>query len=130
MTTFGLGRYPEKMSYLLILVNFILRWYKRLYQMDITQSQLKELFHYSPGTGQFYRKTSTNSCARIGDKAGSVRSGYIVIGICGKSYLAHRLAFLYMQGEMPPEQVDHINHIRDDNRWLNLREASHENHGK
>jgi len=39
------------------------------------------------------------------------------------------LAWLYVYGTMPKEQIDHINHVRDDNRIINLREVTHsENH--
>jgi hypothetical protein len=51
-------------------------------------------------------------------------NGYITIGFKYKHYLAHRLAFLYMTGQWPKEQLDHINGIRDDNKWANLREAT------
>ncbi|MCS5736858.1 HNH endonuclease, partial [Herbiconiux daphne] len=60
----------------------------------------------------------------IGDTAGYIRSdGYIGIGVDGDEHLAHHLAFLYMTGSIP-EFVDHANHIRHDNRWVNLRECS------
>ena len=67
---------------------------------------------------------------KVGDVAGWRNpTGYIRMKVGGKLYLAHRLAFLYMTGKWPEDQVDHINHIRDDNRWCNLREVSHqENH--
>ena len=42
----------------------------------------------------------------------------------GKTYREHRVVFLYMTGEWPALQVDHINQIKDDNRWCNLRNVS------
>src|SRR4029077_7435541 len=36
----------------------------------------------------------------------------------------HRLAFLWVNGEWPREEVDHVNRVKDDNRWANLREAT------
>lgn len=47
--------------------------------------------------------------------------GYVAIWFQGRIHLAHRLAFLYMEGEFPPDQVDHINGVRTDNSWPNLR---------
>lgn len=50
-------------------------------------------------------------------------NGYILIYYKGKMLQAHRLAYV-IQGLEPPPQVDHINGIKDDNRWVNLRPAS------
>jgi Demerecviridae HNH endonuclease len=72
---------------------------------------------YDPETGIFRWPN--------GRVAGSyTNNGYIFIGVYGLRFLAHRLAWLYMTGEWPKEQIDHINRSRSDNRWCNLREAS------
>ena len=89
----------------------------------LTQARLKEVLHYNPDTGAFTWLKSRRS-DMIGKKAGyKVSTGYIHIEIASQSYKAHRLAFLYMVGDIP-KYVDHINHNRDDNSWLNVREAS------
>jgi hypothetical protein len=49
--------------------------------------------------------------------------GYRAIRVGDKAYLEHRLAYLFMTGEVPDE-VDHENHDRADNRWTNLRDAT------
>jgi len=91
----------------------------------ITQSELKELFDYDKDSGLFTRVKNQGSRGKIGDIAGSKRNtGYIAIKAKGKQYQAHRLAWLYMTGEFPEYDIDHINHVRDDNRWENLREAT------
>jgi hypothetical protein len=54
--------------------------------------------------------------------------GYWVIGIAGKLYKAHRLAWLYVYGDLP-EYLDHINRNRTDNRISNLREATKPQNG-
>lgn len=88
---------------------------------NITQSYLKELFHYCPNTGVFTRRVSVNNRARKGDIAGSLGNhGYLSIRIQGNSYLCHRLAFLYMVGVWP-DVVDHIDRDRQNNSWNNLR---------
>ena len=91
----------------------------------LTAERLRELFHYDPLTGVFTRLVSTASNARAGDVAGTLMQiGYLLIGIQGKSYLAHRLAWLFVHGEWPKDQIDHINRDRTDNRICNLREAT------
>lgn len=96
----------------------------------VSYARAAELLEYNPETGEFTWKVYLD-CARrrhgmSGKKACSVNAdGYISIMIDGRNYPAHRLAFLLVTGYFPDKQVDHINHIRDDNRWENLREFDH-----
>jgi hypothetical protein len=96
----------------------------------ISQEELKEVLEYNPDTGLFTWIKSNGNHLKVGDVAGSRRNdGYIVIIIKGKSYKAHRLAYLYMIGNFPENSIDHINHIKDDNRWVNLRAATSAQNG-
>jgi HNH endonuclease/AP2 domain len=52
------------------------------------------------------------------------KSGYMRLRFDGKLVAAHRLAFLFMTDAWPPEDTDHINGVRHDNRWANLRAVS------
>lgn len=91
----------------------------------ITQNILKTQLNYDPLTGIFTRLVSNNFKCKVGEVAGSLTNkGYISIWICGKSYMAHRLAWLYIHGYMPSDCIDHINGVTNDNRLINLREAS------
>lgn len=92
---------------------------------NLTQARLKELLHYEPETGIFTRRVSTGNQVKAGAVAGGLKlNGYVQITIDGKGYLAHRLAWFYTEGYFPEHDVDHVNRIRDDNRRINLREAS------
>lgn len=92
----------------------------------ITAQSLREVLHYDPETGTMTWLVKTRSpWQRLNGPAGTPMSnGYRQVTINQKHYLTHRLAWLYMAGEWPPEQVDHINGKRDDNRWSNLRLAT------
>jgi hypothetical protein len=90
----------------------------------LTIEQLKEVLEYNPDTGLFTWLKSNGRRAKVGNVAGCKNKGYIVIKINRKRHLAHRLAYLYMAGNFPENLIDHINHIRDDNRWTNLRDAT------
>ena len=88
----------------------------------ITQDELKSVLTYDENTGIF-RWKEDNKFSRIksGTKAGFIHvHGYVKICINRKSYMAHRLAWLYVYGYMP-ETIDHINRIRYENQISNLR---------
>lgn len=95
---------------------------------DLSREILKLHLNYDPLTGIFTRKISLKSSIKIGDIAGThCGKGYRKIAVTGKIYTAHRLAWLYVYGEFPKQMIDHINGIKDDNRFANLREASGSN---
>lgn len=99
----------------------------------ITQSVLKSLVSYDPETGLFtwLSRPETDRFDRAwnarfaGTEAGSLAAhGAIVIRVLGERYLAHRLAWLYVHGEFPREEIDHLNGDATYNALANLREAS------
>lgn len=91
----------------------------------IAQARLKEILAYDPSTGQFVWLMNRGRRYAIGSVAGSVGTkGYRSIKLGGKAYKAHRLAWAYMTGRWPQNQIDHINAVKDDNRWCNLRQAT------
>lgn len=105
---------------------------------ELTQEYLKSILHYNPDTGVFiwkvniYSGMNYNIChIKFGDIANSISShGYIRISINKKRYQAHRLAWLYVYGEFPKDQIDHVNHIKTDNRIANLRCVSSQENNK
>ena len=93
--------------------------------MELSQGQLKELLNYNPETGIFTWNINVRYDVKPGAVAGCKnKEGYTVIKIHNKSYKAHRLAFLYMEGYLPENQVDHIDRDRKNNKWCNLRHVS------
>lgn len=94
-------------------------------KQNLTQSRLKELVHYDPLTGVFTWLVALSNRVKVGDVIGCLNGeGYLYGRVDGPLYLIHRLAFLYITGAFPPEDVDHENHDRADNRWTNLRHAT------
>ena len=91
----------------------------------ITQQRLKELLRYDSETGVFHWLVNRGKNGTKNKLAGSrLTEGYLVITIDGRSYIAHRLAWLYVYGVWPTSGLDHINRVHDDNRITNLREAT------
>ena len=92
--------------------------------MPITQKRLKEVLDYDPETGIF-TWIADHYSSKAGNQAGTPNGrGYIRVGIDGRRYCAHRLAWLFVTGEFPKNQIAHRNLIKSDNQWNNLREAT------
>jgi hypothetical protein len=87
---------------------------------SLTQQRLKEVLNYDAESGVFTWAIDRVNAPK-GKKAGCFDGhGYVVISVDGVKYMAHRLVLLYVDGTFPAE-VDHQNHVRDDNRLINLK---------
>lgn len=90
----------------------------------LTAEELRSCLFYCPATGIFTWKSERGGMVS-GSRAGNLHpGGYIRITIAGRTYFAHRLAYLYVLGRWPRNSVDHRDGDRSNNRWNNLREAT------
>lgn len=88
----------------------------------ITQQEIRTLMVYDAVTGE----AAWIRGKWKGHKVGTLLpSGYVQVRIKGRSYQLHRVIWLWMTGEWPPTQVDHRDTDRANNRWDNLRLATH-----
>ena len=92
----------------------------------MTQDELKQILSYCPITGHFTWLSPRANRVKIGDRAGCINKldGYRQLVVNSKKYKEHRLVWFYVYGIFPTNTIDHINGIRDDNRLVNLREAT------
>lgn len=82
---------------------------------------LQHFLKYEKDTGKLFWQQSRGN-KKSGEEAGAANSrGYVCIMIKRKSYHAHRLAWFLHYQEMPSQDIDHINGIKNDNRICNLR---------
>ena len=92
----------------------------------ITQDRLKEILAYDSNTGVFTWNANVSNIKRGNEAGYRSKRGYVFIKADKHLYLAHRLAWMYMTGKFPDEKIDidHINQVKFDNRFSNLRLAS------
>lgn len=94
----------------------------------ITHEELLEALRYDPASGLFYWREKNSWRTKIGDVAGTpMKRGYWKITVRGRSYYAHRLAWFYVYGVWPAQQMDHIDRDRTNNKLSNLRLANQQN---
>lgn len=97
----------------------------------LTQDYLIGALDYDPKTGIFIWKFRADCSSSFngkwaGKKAGTLNwQGRVMIVINGTKFAAHRLAWLYVYGTWPENNIDHINGDPSDNRIENLRDVSH-----
>jgi hypothetical protein len=91
-------------------------------QTLLSVERLKEVLLYCPISGEWTWKTSIQRQHKAGSSAGwNRKDGYRLIGIDGETHYAHRLAFLWMTGGWPTDEVDHIDRNPSNCAWSNLR---------
>lgn len=86
-----------------------------------SQARLRELFDYDQETGVFTRRRSRRKVGHVSWRKS--RTPYLRINVDGSFHYAHRLVFLWMTGDWPQHEVDHIDRNGLNNSWANLRDV-------
>lgn len=101
---------------------------RELHMQEITAEYVRSVLSYDPITGALTWIRSVGKRSYVGLRAGCIGTGgYRHVNILKQQLAEHRVIWLYMNGRWPKDEIDHINLIRDDNTWANLREADRAN---
>lgn len=87
---------------------------------ELHKRMISMLF-YDKATGSFIRKIKRRNAPENSEAGSLKKSGYVEISFDGVTYRRSRLAFFFVNGYFPDGEIDHINCIRNDDRWENLR---------
>jgi len=91
-----------------------------------TADEFRQFLKYDPATGVLTWTEQVRRHGWAGKPAGSLHSrGYLRLGLFGRDWYCHRIAWLLHYGEWPELEIDHINHCKTDNRICNLRSVTH-----
>jgi hypothetical protein len=102
---------------------------------DLTADFVRSILDYDSETGILTWKYRENAkpdwnTRYAGKKTGSINGqGYQIITINRSQYYAHRLAWLIQTGEWPQFEIDHEDGNPANNKWSNLRDATHQENG-
>lgn len=91
---------------------------------QLTADEARKLLDYNPSTGEFFNRVARGNMPAGARADGPASRGYRQIAIDGRTYKAHRVAWLMMKGQWPSQTIDHRNGSRGDNRFTNLRDIS------
>lgn len=90
---------------------------------DITSDEARQMFDYNPHTGSLKWKNKRSGVSSDREAGCFEQDGYRQIRVNGASIRAHRLVWLIVTGDWPSKHIDHINGIKSDNRFANLRDV-------
>lgn len=97
----------------------------KISKLELTQEKVKEYLEYNPANGFLTWIKRPSKKVHKNSRAGFLRkSGYRGITLFGTSYIEHHIIWFYVHGYWADE-IDHINHVKDDNSLSNLRAVTH-----
>lgn len=91
-----------------------------------TAEELRAAFRYDPDTGLLYWRIQPRQ-GYAGDIAGSLdrTDRRVQVRFRWRLYRRYRIAWCMMTGKWPMHQIDHVDGDPANDRWCNLRAATH-----